>query len=666
MGDKEEGKKEAGAQGAPSDKQGEGKAAQSPPGPTPPKGPKEAKELAAKQKAIRNPKGDVSDEEESEVGDEELKNRTDQMINDVMNEPKAADSRAKEGSATEKKKMYRKKIIRKETEFSIFGLEEYLESKYVGQKIYIAKTLFMAIGAFAIILPSSLLLLIKRQPPRNLFDPISEVRGSMSLFSKDFKISFFLMVVFVTYCILRQMGDDFLYIVAFMFKASRRKVTQKTRTLLLVLRDLRRLLVLCLFFPMVVVVCNTFLERYKPFVIARNSYGFVGALSFWLAVLCWLIFTEKFMLKIAVTHFGNDVFKGRVEDVNFRMGIIRKLWLYVEAKEKRDSSIFEDDPMDTFGLSEGFLVHYSDFSIKTAQEGVDLVETIYAKLEEEAVDHNLFKRLFGENAQGMWEYVQLNIKEEAGKESSPISFDELSGFMKNLYQERLDLKRTLYDRDKLLDKLDFVLEICTLSLAAMLIAPIFGIDPKIYLAGIVPIIFGSGWLFADTVKDVFNNFLFLLHEHAYDVGDRIILGADHFVVLRIDLMYTTFTKEDGTVCYIPNKELIKEKIFNIRRSDLQSEGIVVTLRGDLSMKTVREIQDAVKKFLTENDKDYTGNIRLKEYTYADQKTRLVFLVEYNANFQEPGPRFKRRNAILETVKQTVKRFNLEYLDEHVE
>jgi small-conductance mechanosensitive channel len=617
------------------------------------KGKKKEKPLVPASKDKVREGHSEEEEEDSEISKEEIKKRTDNMLRDVMSSEEHEDVT---GSREQKKRLYKKKFRQTRATFSLWNLEEYVEENCSSTKIYLFRIFFMLTGSALILLPTSILLILKQQKPEHLFVPFSKT-GGISLFVKEFKVAFFLACLFVAYNLCRQFGEDFLYIAAFLLKSFSVRVSSETRTLFLVLRDLRRIIVFDLFFASFVVGCNIVLEQYTPFSTVTNQYALAGALGFWMSILLSFIFVEKLFLRFASAYLGNDVFQGRIESVNFKMAILRSVWLYVEAMGTEREHKREDDSLNLFGPSEGFVVHYSDLPMHSPEAVNDLIETIYAFLNGKHMDKDLFHKVFRNDGEEVWRYMHtiLNKSPSSGEK---ISFEEMNKFASALYQERIDLKRTLYDREKILGKLDAVLEIVAGILSVVLLGPVFDVDPTKYFAGVGPIIFGSGWIFADTVKDVFNNFIFLLHEHAFDVGDRIILGGTEFVVLRIDLMYATFTKEDGTVCYMPNKELIKEKIFNIRRSDLQSEEIQISLRGDVSMKSIRDMEEAIREFLKSRDKDYTGRISLLDYKYAADSTVLKFIVQYNSNFQDPIPRIRRRTDILEEVKKVCKSLGL--------
>lgn len=623
-----------------------------------------------KPNPIRDLAQDVSSDEESvdvEKGEQKMsKAETDSLIKDVMNVDSTGKKfvSSRDGEKAERRKFKQKEMV-KEEGFSILTPESFID-RFGGITVYIVRAVFGAVVSAIILAPSLILAVLKGVNPMAAWTPL-HVRDlkKLNVFVEDVRISLFLAAVFMMYCIVKQLGNDLLYLLSFILKFSGVAITTQARTFFLVLKELREMITMAAFFLLALLLSNVFLCPYAPFQKIVNSYMMVGGCCLWCFFLMYFLLMEKLILKLSIAYFGNEIFKGRISEINYKAYVLRKIQLYGQAKARSSPSLLDDDDMRTFPNTQGYMIHYKDLSFKTADDVNAYADNVFALLGIYEIKKELINTIFDHEAQAVWECIHCVDTEKAPETSTEITFEVFKAFAGTYYQDRTDLKRTLYDRDKLLSKLDFLFAIVAVSFAMMFTAVIFEVDPKAYFAGVVPVFVGTSWIFADTIKDVFNNFLFLLHEHAYDVGDKVILGGEIYRVLRIDLMYTTFKRADGTVCYMPNKELIKEKVFNIKRSDLQSEDIVITLKGDIAIKTIYELQDQIVKFLKEREKDYTGKFLLKNYRYAEGKTVLKFSVEHNSNFQDSIPRYRRRNEFLQTLKDLLKKDNLEYIEEAV-
>ncbi|OAG30006.1 hypothetical protein NEDG_01553 [Nematocida displodere] len=548
--------------------------------------------------------------------------------------------------------------------FSIFRIESYIEKNLKGNKFYAGLCVYAALGFLLIMAPSTLGLLLRREKIPSIFVSISK-QPSISGMQETFKVSVFLGVMFITYLCLWVSGGETTYFIIFLFKLMNKKITKDTRVLLFIFNDTQELIVLCTFFLFGIFQCNLFLENYVIFKSPVQGYELVGAVSFCFFILLVMFIGEKFFLKMAVAYCGNNVFSPRIGDLNLKMTIVRRLSSYAEAIEIGNLSILAGEIDAGIEITDSFLIHYADFSIKSIHYCEALIETIYSRLGCTTITKTHVREAFGGQWQDIWKFLQnqMGSKTTEDEERDEVEFDDLVSLTKLMYTERIDLKRTLQDRDNLLAKLDFILIVVASALTIVLITPVIGFDPVKYMAGIIPIIMSSGWLFSDIIKSVLNNFLFLLHEHPFDVGDKINTKDEELVVLRIDLMYTTFTSTGGTICYIPNKELINEKIFNIKRSDIQIEIVTVSVDNELEIDDINTLKTKIQDILKSKDLITKKNIHIQDYEIDNSKTKITFKIEYYCNFQDPEPKYNRRYKPMEIIHGVIKTSGFTYIEQ---
>jgi small-conductance mechanosensitive channel len=161
---------------------------------------------------------------------------------------------------------------------------------------------------------------------------------------------------------------------------------------------------------------------------------------------------------------------------------------------------------------------------------------------------------------------------------------------------------------------------------------------------------------------VYRCFAFHLINHPFDCGDRVVIDNEEMTVLRIDLMYTTYMNQNGRVRYIPNAAMFLKNVDNIRRSDIQSEDVEISVNKSTSFSQVLSLKDKVKGFLESKAKDFTGNIYIKNYEMGagDELMKLVICIEHNSNFQDPQPRYARREEFLTALEQSLDNSGITY------
>ncbi|KAI5180067.1 hypothetical protein NEOKW01_0396 [Nematocida sp. AWRm80] len=615
------------------------------------------------QKIVNKPtqKRDTGINEDSDHSDTDSDTGEAGLMDVIKEEEHKKSIKSSSKSSVKKYKTLDHSQIHMQSKFSLLGIETYIESNFTGLMFYLVLGLYMVIGALLIVLPSLLALFIKEVSLPSILVGVSK-QPSIVVAQENFKLSLYLAIMFITYEFIRELFNEIVYIVVLIYKLLDKPVTKDAKIVLFIVNDVKHLISLLVFFLMAVIECNLFLEDYTLFQSSVHGYQRIPAVSLCLVCLFSMFILEKFFLRLAIAYFGNNVFSNRISDINLQTSIIRRLLIYSEACRTGSlRSIIEE--IDTgIEVTGSFLLHYDDFKIRSTQNCEEIAGTIYNRLNTNALTTTHFKSAFGSQWEDIWKFVISHLQSN-DEEITEIEYNDLHKFIKSTYTEKTDIKRTLYDRDNLLGKLDNILVSVALLLTLIISTPIIGFDPIKYMAGLFPIIMSSGWLFSDIIKDVLNNFIFLLHEHPFDVGDKIVLKGDEYIVLRIELMYSTFTSKGGTVCYVPNKELIKEPIFNVRRSDIQSEIISFIIKTDISLDDIDKIKAKIYSILTSKDLDSKRKISIQDYELQGSNTLLMFKIEYLSNFQDPEPKFTRRQKPIEIIQSAIKSCGFSYAEQ---
>ncbi|KAI5190753.1 hypothetical protein NECID01_1120 [Nematocida sp. AWRm77] len=600
-----------------------------------------------------------TDEEESTSEEEE----TAQLIHDVKENEQTKAVRAEKKS----KKSYSTLHFAREAQrvrFSLLSIETYIDANFSGMWFYAAMIVYIVFGCFLLLFLPVLVLSVKKIPFPKMFVAVSQ-QPDICLAQENFKLAVFLACMFVTYLFLREVFGQSVLVCIVLFKFLNVKISKDIKVFLFIVNELKHLLTLFFFFTFAIIECNVFLEDYSVFQKSVVHFEKVGAYSLCLVIFLFLFLLEKVFLKVTVAYLGNNVFSRRIGDVNLKLCIVRRLFIYSEALRLNDFGDINNELLSGIEITDSFLLSHEDFKLSSTQNCEEIVASIYEHLNIQALKEENIRTCFGRQWEDIWKYLQNNIHTKGDQDMTEVSYEEFCAFTKSGYTEKIDLKRTLYDRDKLLGKLDTILGSVAVGLTLMISTPIVGFDMIKYMAGLFPLIMSSGWLFSDIIKEVFKNFIFLLHEHPFDVGDKVIVKDREFTVLRIDLMYTTFTSKGGTVCYIPNCKMIEESIFNIRRSDIQTEIVKIMVKELLTIDGVSSIKAKIVEIL--NHKSYEGktSISVQDYEIQDDSTFVFFKIEYLTNFQDPEPKFTRRQKPIQIIQQAIKDNSFTYMEQKV-
>jgi small conductance mechanosensitive channel len=104
-------------------------------------------------------------------------------------------------------------------------------------------------------------------------------------------------------------------------------------------------------------------------------------------------------------------------------------------------------------------------------------------------------------------------------------------------------------------------------IAVMMIMPEFGINIAPILAGLGLAGLAVGMAARDILTDFITGF-FILAESQYNIGDRVKISGIEGVVKEISLRRTMIEADDGTLNYIPNREI---KIVTRAKNEHETE-----------------------------------------------------------------------------------------------
>jgi small-conductance mechanosensitive channel len=66
---------------------------------------------------------------------------------------------------------------------------------------------------------------------------------------------------------------------------------------------------------------------------------------------------------------------------------------------------------------------------------------------------------------------------------------------------------------------------------------------------------GLSWLIGASMQEVLGSIIFLFVKHPYDVGDRVQINQEYYVVQEINLLSTVFIDSNSAYVQAPNNIL---------------------------------------------------------------------------------------------------------------
>lgn len=245
-----------------------------------------------------------------------------------------------------------------------------------------------------------------------------------------------------------------------------------------------------------------------------------------------------------------------------------------------------------------------------------------------------------------------------------VSPEEFTATFESIYKERVALGKSLRDSSQAITKLDSLFKVLAYIVLFFIILSIFQVNYKSFLAAAISLWVGMLFAVGPTVKTLLESVVFLFVTHPFDVGDRVDIDTDSYVVREFGIMTTTLRRVDGVEVYAPNALLSTKLIRNIRRSGHASEKLVVPVPISTPMEKIQKFQTILCDWLALNQRDYGPRTDVAIDKIVDkERMDLVFSVEYKSNNQDGAKQGLRRRVLLAYVRDAIHEAGLDMLYE---
>lgn len=295
-----------------------------------------------------------------------------------------------------------------------------------------------------------------------------------------------------------------------------------------------------------------------------------------------------------------------------------------------------------------------------------VVEALEKKRTSEALSRRIWMSLVVEGREAL---LEEDIVEVLGSErrteaeeaywaldrdgNGDISLDEMIMTVTEWGRERKTMATSMVDVASAINVLDGLL--CTVVLVAVVFIIIAFLNTSFVttLATAGTALLSLSFVFSVTAQEFLGSCIFLFVKHPFDVGDRVDIAGDHFVVEHISLLFTVFRHARGAkigqFCQYPNIVLNSLALDNISRSSAMTEQITLDISFDTSFDDIQILKTELEKFVSdkENNRDFLPEIEVQVLGTSDMsKLQLQVDVKHKSNWANETLRAARRSKFM--------------------
>ncbi|SJX62625.1 uncharacterized protein SRS1_13424 [Sporisorium reilianum f. sp. reilianum] len=232
-----------------------------------------------------------------------------------------------------------------------------------------------------------------------------------------------------------------------------------------------------------------------------------------------------------------------------------------------------------------------------------------------------------------------------------ITKDELESACVEIHRERLALQLSMRDVDSAVGRLDSIFMSVFILIAAIIIAAMLSVAFSTLVTSFGTLILGLSWLIGSTAQETLGAIIFLFIKHPYDVGDRVDVGDDQYIVKEMRLLTTVFKTTNGKNVMISHSQLATKPIINLRRSGAIEETFKFEVAYSTSFAQIEALRAKMVHWLDGEKRDFLPGLDINVVDFQEQGSLLLSAgIRYKSNWQQGGLKAQRRNRWLCQLK----------------
>lgn len=237
-----------------------------------------------------------------------------------------------------------------------------------------------------------------------------------------------------------------------------------------------------------------------------------------------------------------------------------------------------------------------------------------------------------------------------------LTMEEMMSAVLSISEERKFIYNSLRNVDSAIDKLNKVLLFIVLIIVVVIFVGMLAPSASAVLATVGTSLLAFSFAFSSSAQEIISSFIFLFIKHPLDVGDRVQILGEGYIVAELSLLFTVFTRiADNAQVQAPNSVLNTLWIDNWTRSGPQVFGASLTLGlPDTTLEQVEQFAEGLTAYCAENPKDYVPDPWIGCSAIPDlDRVSIGIAVTFNDNFSDGGKFVSRRDRLVKAIGRLI-------------
>lgn len=139
-----------------------------------------------------------------------------------------------------------------------------------------------------------------------------------------------------------------------------------------------------------------------------------------------------------------------------------------------------------------------------------------------------------------------------------------------------------------------------------------------------------------------------------DVGDRVDIDGESYVVTEFGITTTTLKRTDGIEIYAPNTQLLTKFIHNVRRSGNQAEMIDIVIAYQSPQVNIDQLQEHMFNYVLKNSRDFIPKLEITIKSIVDKDWVMYSMrLEHKGNWDDEKKKLHRKTKFMTELKSAI-------------
>ncbi|KAI5174472.1 hypothetical protein PAEPH01_2084, partial [Pancytospora epiphaga] len=380
------------------------------------------------------------------------------------------------------------------------------------------------------------------------------------------------------------------------------------------------------------------------------------AFILWFGIYMAMLFLAKVFINFSLFEVKRSAYTEIIYSLNYKAFVFKKMQLIGETtKDGGDVDEICQEYLQEY--DDGLYLIYRESIFPSSDDAEECAVEIYKNLKKEELALNDIKKYFPTDYKEVFKYLAgVEVKDD-GNTNEKIKKKQFVSTAIELYYARKDMERTLRGRDSVFNKLELIVSVIISYCALIILLLIFQMNARLFMASFGTSLLTFSWIFADSIKNIYSCFIFLLVIRPFNIGDKVVINGEILFVYKMDLLTSTFLTTYKKMTYISNIVLVTTNIYNIARSPAQTE----TLTLEVSESTTYDQAISLQKKASEQVKKAKSSFvdcAFRKIT----KGKLEYEILHKNNFQNSEQMKNKRNKIIRIFRKAMSSVGIEHSD----